>query len=245
MPDTPVDELELTPRTLGWLQDRGIETLEQLLSTPEIRAGKLVIAEIEALLADRELEYDGELVIERRPVVQAMGDVGQRWAAIAAWLATHAADVLASFLPPATADEITAAERALGTQLPVELRQFYAIHGGQAPGGPMVDTCSLLPVAEIATRRDRLARLLKPDDFDPSETDEAIQSAAWSPGWIPIGCSARGRDYLCVDLEPGPGGAVGQIIELGVDHDERIVVATSFAELLGLFYEQLQADELM
>ncbi len=47
-----------------------------------------------------------------------------------------------------------------------------------------------------------------------------------------------------IDLDPAPGGTVGQIIEYIVDDDARPLVAKSFAELLALYFAQAQTDAL-
>ncbi|MEM6532566.1 MAG: SMI1/KNR4 family protein [Myxococcota bacterium] len=66
----------------------------------------------------------------------------------------------------------------------------------------------------------------------------------YHPGWFPIACSPGGRDFLCIDLAPSEGGVRGQIIEYLVDEDERYRVASSFADLLSLYFEQIQTGEI-
>jgi hypothetical protein len=69
---------------------------------------------------------------------------------------------------------------------------------------------------------------------------EGVRAVDWCEGWIPISRSARGRDYLCIDLDPAPGGVRGQIVEYVADDSARPLVAKSFADLLSLYFEQAQ-----
>nr|WP_276599451.1 SMI1/KNR4 family protein [Nannocystis sp. SCPEA4] len=66
----------------------------------------------------------------------------------------------------------------------------------------------------------------------------------YSPGWIPIGCSPRGRDFLCLDFDPAKGGKAGQVILFVTDFNERFQVAPSFAELLTVFLKEAKAGEI-
>lgn len=243
----PIAELEVSPRTAAFLESLGVGTLGELLDRPEIAAPPMVAAELEVLFDEMDVEYAGELRVEKGNVEhRAEGDVAARWKTIESWLRERHPELLEELRPPAQADAIAAVEKDLGQKLPDDYKRFLAIHDGQKPNAAMVGTCALLPVAEVPVRHRRLASLMQDaeEEMDPELADPGVRAAAFLPGWVPIGVSARGRDYLCIDLDPAEGGTSGQIIEVSVDFDDRPKIAASFADLLSLYFEQLQTGEI-
>ena len=93
-----------------------------------------------------------------------------------------------------------------------------------------------MPVTEIVQAKQGIFG--EPEPIDEDDVGEGVRALDYCEGWIPIVQSARGRDYLCVDLDPAPGGARGQIIEYVVDDNARPLVAKSFADLLSIYFEQ-------
>jgi cell wall assembly regulator SMI1 len=166
-----------------------------------------------------------------------------QWKRVSDWLAkTHPA-ALKTFRKPATAAAIAKAEKALGRLLPDDYKVFLAIHDGQEPDGPMVEWATLLPVDQIAVTYKRLVKL-DPGEDDEFEADKKVKPVFYSKGWIPIGCSPRGRDFLCLDFDPAKGGKAGQVILFVIDFNERFQVAPSFAELWGVFLKDAKAGEI-
>lgn len=68
----------------------------------------------------------------------------------------------------------------------------------------------------------------------------AVQSYYIHRGWVPIARDLYGN-LLGLDMAPGPAGCVGQIILYGRDFDTKIVVASSFQELVFQFVCDLEA----
>jgi cell wall assembly regulator SMI1 len=65
------------------------------------------------------------------------------------------------------------------------------------------------------------------------EFDAEIQTSFFCHGWIPIAISGRGRDFLCLDMEPTSKGSVGQVIIIATDDwGANLVGAASFGALL-------------
>lgn len=125
------------------------------------------------------------------------------------------------------------------------LAKNLTIHNGQEIDGPMVEWATLLPVEKIAARYKGLLRLRIDDEEELElETDKKVKPVFYSPGWIPIGCSPRGRDFLCLDFDPAKGGKAGQVILFVTDFNERFQVAPSFAELLTVFLKEAKAGEI-
>jgi cell wall assembly regulator SMI1 len=243
--ETPIQELEVSVRTAGFLAKLGVTTVGELLALPQLRAPKLVAAELQAVLEELDLVFPGQLFVDAPTLAAAMGDVIERWQTIRGWLLEHEPELLQQFRPPATPEAVAAAERALDRALPEDYRRFLLQHDGQSEGAAMVETCTLFPVARLADEYRAVGKLF--ESRQPIEADlagDGVRAVEYSPGWVPIGRSARGRDFLCLDLDPAPRGRAGQIIQISVDFAERPRVATSFTELLSVFFEQLQTGEI-
>ncbi|MDB4946988.1 MAG: molybdenum cofactor biosynthesis protein MoeA [Labilithrix sp.] len=237
--DTAIDDLELSVRSMQLLRDLGVSTVGELLDRPSIDAPKQVVAELDAIFDELGVTYTGEWrTPASAPQLAATGTVRERWTTITAWLREHGPSVLASFRPPADAAAIAAAEQALGVTLPAEYKDFLSLHDGQEDLGPMVAHCSLVPVSNLAEERAGLAELLADASFDGEGTAPGIEPVAWREGWLPIGRVQRGA--LVMDLAPTPAGTLGQVFSLHTDDDVRRVIATSFADLLSVFFAELQ-----
>jgi cell wall assembly regulator SMI1 len=73
-----------------------------------------------------------------------------------------------------------------------------------------------------------------------SEPSGPVRPVWWSNLWIPITDNAFGDNY-CVDLDPAPGGSVGQIISVWHDDSHRTVLAPSFRYWLDGFANGLES----
>ena len=241
-PTTLLADLEVSVATADFLATLPAKTLVELLALPVLEVPKKRIAqELESFFASEELDFAGTFVVDVVPTLPATGDVLERWATIEAWLAQHHPVERQAFRAPAREEEIAAAEAALGLQLPLDYRSFLLVHDGQEDGGAMVWTCTLHPVGRLAEEHKEQLGLLDEDfELDASEVAEGIRPVQYSPQWIPIGTSARGRDFLSIDLDPADGGTRGQIILTAVDSDAHQLIASSFTELLSVYFEGLQ-----
>lgn len=250
--EQPLEDLEVSVRTAELLSSLGVDTVGELLALPRIeipatwpaKIANLVKAELAEVLEELGVTFAGEITAPapREAKLTATGDVRARWTTIAAWLEAEHPSALAHWKPPATEAQIAAAEQKLGVTFPADYRAFLLIHDGQEDGAPMVGLGSLLSVSDVASARENIFGEDKP--VDPELVGEGVRAVEYSPKWIPISVSARGRDNLCLDLDPAPGGAIGQILEYIADADERPLVAKSFADLLSKYFEQAQTGEI-
>lgn len=71
-----------------------------------------------------------------------------------------------------------------------------------------------------------------------------LLNAEGSAGWIPF-ASSGGGDYLCVDLEPGPAGTVGQVFGWNHDDDVDPPVAPSLTVWLERVVACVEAGEIV
>ena len=121
-------------------------------------------------------------------------------------------------------DQIEAAERQLGFELPDDLVQTY-LHadlanrrsGLRAPG--LLNWFALRDVVYwhralnwmVARRLLPAGELGALPDADPSP-GQTVRRDRWNRGWIPVGHCRSQHDRLCIDLAPGPAGTVGQVV---------------------------------
>jgi cell wall assembly regulator SMI1 len=181
-------------------------------------------------------------IVLKEAKLEATGDVAARWKTISDFLKAEHPQVLAHFNPPASPDAIAEAEKQLGETLPDDYKQFLLIHNGQKEFAPMVGLGSLFSIEQVAQAR--LGIFGEEEPIDESKVDEGIRAVEYSEQWIPISKSARNRDYLCIDLNPAPSGARGQIIEYIVDFPARALVAKSFADLLSRYFREIQTGQI-
>lgn len=173
--------------------------------------------------------------------------INQLWDRIEAWLAVHAPLVAASLNPPTSSRELARTEQFLDRKLPPDFRATYLRHDGQS-----LDVADLFPgwqwlsLEEIRCKWASWISVLGQGYFvgKPSDTDGLIiKNDWWNPAWIPF--TGEESDHLCIDLEPGPKGNVGQVIQLWHDWDGRPLVAPSFTDMLGQFAKDLEDGNLV
>jgi len=70
----------------------------------------------------------------------------------------------------------------------------------------------------------------------------AIRRLHADRGWIPlVGMGAQTSNHVGIDLDPGPAGVVGQVINFGGDEGDKFVLASSWAQFLEDFADELEA----
>jgi molybdopterin molybdotransferase len=167
-----------------------------------------------------------------------MTDVKHTWTEIEAWLATHAAPMLRSLRPPASADAIAQLFDAIGATPPSVLLESLAIHDGQARRAlGLIAGWRLLSVGEIIEQY-RMQQEMKAEESDPIldatvVPDAGVQRVWWHESWIPIADDGAANN-ICIDLAPADGGTHGQLITWFHDRGRRQVVTVDFAAWLAL-----------
>ena len=180
--------------------------------------------------------------------INLMSTINEDWSRVEAWLQANDRAALDSLNPPATTEEIATLAQAIGAELPPELVAVYQVHNGQ---DEECDASGLFPIGEdfgdmahgfapIETAlniHEMMCELLESGDVEAGEETEhrSIKTAGWNRLWVPVAHDGGG-DYHCVDLDPGPEGAVGQVITAG--EGDQIVVAES----LGAWLKTLADD---
>jgi cell wall assembly regulator SMI1 len=172
--------------------------------------------------------------------------VRQSWTRIEEWLLENAPPIRKSLRPPAKEDALDKLQSKLGMSLPKDFAESLLIHDGQktdADAGlfPYTEdvfgpgpSFRLLPLSEIAREWKMMKELHDLGEFEGHKTkpERGICRDWWNPGWVPI-AENGGGDFFCLDLAPGRGGTVGQVIVFCHDMDERRRMAKSFAAWLA------------
>lgn len=144
----------------------------------------------------------------------------------------------------ATIEEIEDLERTLEVSLPTGLRKLYQLHNGELHGEPgLFFGMSFLPLSTVLSEWQSCATLA--DDRAMNDVPfyaippETIKDQYISNKWIPFAADFGGN-FLAVDLDPGPNGLSGQVINFGIKENTRHVVAKSVEDLIEFISKTLQ-----
>lgn len=85
---------------------------------------------------------------------------------------------------------------------------------------------------------------LELDKRQTSSPEGAIKPRYANRGWIPLGAFTD-VDYFGVDLDPGPNGVFGQVINFGRNEEVKCVLATSWTQFLSDVADELEAGNFM
>lgn len=199
-----------------------------------------------------------------RPRRRKPRPVADSWERIEAWLEEHAPSIRATLRKPAKQSDLRKLEKAIGFSLPDSFCESWLIHDGQNPYIDPEDDLrvpgvffglrptsvtgndGILPLWDADWRNPRTharQEALSYDNFTSLPTD-AIQNAVYRKGWIPwywVGS----REYLAIDLVPGPKGIVGQVIPYSggfdIGAEQKYVLAESWAHFLQDVADEMEA----
>ncbi len=149
--------------------------------------------------------------------------------------------------------EIEKLEAARGYKLPEGVRAFWQRHDG-ATSGAGRDTIpdddaffletgfQLFGLAEIAkawaSEIESYSRL-GPEYDPPDWTPSGVKKEWWARGWMPFAYDGGG-DYLLLDLDPAPGGQVGQVLHYWHDLDDMALLNRDFASWFELVSDSIR-----
>ena len=178
-----------------------------------------------------------------------MRDVWQR---IENLLHNQAPDLLARLAAGASPEAITKTEAKLGYQLPDEVRESYAIHDGSGNAGIFpqddygrINGVSLLSLEDATHESQSWTKLLNRNEFvgNTAHPTGPIKAEWWNRNWFPL-TSNGGGDHLCIDMDPAPGGTIGQVIDFSHESGPRAVLAPSWRAFLNNYVSDLEAGRL-
>lgn len=149
--------------------------------------------------------------------------------------------------PPANDAALDALERVVGVAMPSSWRQLYRWHDGENDDRHgHVYGLPLLPLAEVEAQWRSWAKILAYFKGDPyvvpggSWPAGAVDPAYINPRWIPLTHDGSGN-HIGIDLDPWPGGRIGQIILYGRDEEVKAVLAESLGRFLSWIADLLES----
>ena len=184
------------------------------------------------------------------------------WDRIRTWLSREIPELGDTLNYGILPQDLAQIEMQFGFALPPSVRESYLIVDGQEPesaaGCPegLFFGLTLLPLEDVYEEW-RFWREV--DEDSTTGANPRLQSVMQSipPGWIRKQYSQRGwipliadkaGNYLGIDLNPGEGGSVGQVIVFGRDFDTKVVMwkgdgRDGWAKWLASFAEELESGE--
>lgn len=166
------------------------------------------------------------------------------WTRIEAWLEANVPSGASVLSPGASEEEIAATERLLDVSFPEDVRASFRLHDGQCGGPWLLWGCEFLSLSRIREEWSAWKDLLDRGAFREFQSHSEGQVATdwWHPRWVPLTHDGAGN-HNCLDLNPGPAGQSGQIIQMWHDEPERPRVAASYKVWLAAFADALEAGE--
>jgi cell wall assembly regulator SMI1 len=189
------------------------------------------------------------MLIPRR-TERTPASVSSSWQRLERWLGKHFPRGLLALRSGASEAQLKKLEQVLGQTLPQDMRASWALHDGEEPGvwEGVIFRCRLISVQGIETVWRHLQSVLPmqeahPDRFGLDECTSfpkgAIQCVNYTRGWIPLH-DWDGR-HFGVDLNPAPHGVRGQVINFGLGHSAKYVLARSWGHFLEDVADELEA----
>lgn len=143
-------------------------------------------------------------------------------------------DISYYLIQPATTQEIQTLEDQIGSELPNNIRDYFIDNETRILIEDGYETLEFSTVLEkSASKISQLERgdfnnLVERVDGEPSTQ---MKNIWWSKKWIPIAADGGGN-LLCIDLDPGSNGILGQIIGLERSSGPYLTEYKSLDELL-------------
>ena len=164
--------------------------------------------------------------------------VNAAWDRIEKWFSEKAPDM--ELGAGAGAADITALETHIGVALPEELKASLMRHNG-------VENWTkgeLLSTGRIKNEWDWRSGLAEDEGYGerPGEDNEFIKNCWFDNSWIPIDADGGGNG-ACLDLNPGPKGTVGQILDLDHESGPSGPLFSDFAAYLEKAAEELEGGK--
>lgn len=179
-----------------------------------------------------------------RPMLEE--DIAPQLSRLDAWYAENLPADKYVFNPPATAAEIASFEALVGRRMPPSFHQLYLWHDGE--DNDRFGHFYGLPLMPLRAAADEwnawggVLSSLKGNRY-------VVGGGAWPEGavdpsyinrhWIPLTHDSSGN-HIGLDLDPWPGGRIGQVILFGRDEDVKVVLADSLGQFLSWIADLLE-----
>jgi cell wall assembly regulator SMI1 len=166
----------------------------------------------------------------------------QAWERIETWLGSNAPDLLGALYPPASGEAFRKLEHGTQLTLPADARACWFRHDGQLKDAPPVLGKWWILRLDTVHRAWSDLRELQPT-FDAADGSirpvGPVRKRYFNPRWLPAMYDGLGN-FLCLDLDPGPGGRRGQVVWFQKQDKRREVVANGIGPWLERFAGELE-----
>lgn len=190
-----------------------------------------------------------------RPKQRKAATVSDSWRRLEAWLTANVPEVAATLQAGCSKADLTAFEKDFSLSLPDDVKESFRIHNGQkrfTAAGPLAGE-PLDPLEAVRSSLSCWRQLFEQEqqsdhdsglgDRSTSYPPDAIRCEYATPNWIPLG-DWDGNCYG-VDLNPGPNGIQGQVINFGRDEEKKYVLAVSWGHFLQDIADELEAGNIV
>ena len=183
-----------------------------------------------------------------------MSSIEDAWSRIGDWYRDNLPDAVASLRPGASAEAIAAAESAMGVQFPDDLKALHELADGSDTDypGQFDDGHWFMPLAQATEHYQMMLQFVDEQpvdnvDFWRSQIEDHIISVKgpvkphiFSKHWIPF-TTSEGAVHRYIDLDPAPGGKVGQVIQHYPEACSHEVLADSVGDYLAQYADRLES----
>jgi cell wall assembly regulator SMI1 len=176
--------------------------------------------------------------------------VESAWERLKRWSVANLPQDDAEDRPPASEKQLREVEKAIGAELPKDVRDSYRVYDGQCGGPGVVYGLTVEPLGDCLGHwrgwEEGYGENLKDGsaaDLDSSCSsfpDGYVRPVYFDRGWFPLTYDSGGN-HIGVDLNPGPEGTRGQVIVFGRDDEFHTVLALSWGQLLTDLADELEA----
>jgi cell wall assembly regulator SMI1 len=171
----------------------------------------------------------------------ARDDVARTWLGLETWARTNLPGILAELNGPAEPRVVARLEATLGFALPADFRTSVGVHDGETGDGALLDSggalLSIRAIGECA-EWERTA-LRKYADLEAELLRGPAKGSLYAWHRVPIVDFNQDLTWF-LDLDPAPGGAVGQVLRRDVEDGALEVVAPSFAQFFADYLHRLE-----
>jgi cell wall assembly regulator SMI1 len=173
--------------------------------------------------------------------------LAENWRRIVAWYEANTPPGTLQLPPGASEEALDAAETKLGFRLPDDLRSFYQLHDGLG-GSWFLHYGEFLSLSNLVMQWGwyaEMERTQNPADplYQTKAVSGPIKPVWWSSRRLPI--TDNSGDHAMINLDPAPGGTVGQVIDSDHEVGPRRVLAPSFSAWLARLAAALEAGKLI
>jgi cell wall assembly regulator SMI1 len=170
--------------------------------------------------------------------------VSDLWKRIIAWFSINVPANLCSFGQGVSEEELASAESKMRVRLPDDVRESYLLHNGMGRID-FFDAHKLLTLEEVVCAwkmSESALEYLELEGYEntiDSTSEDLVKNRMWNLLWIPI--MGADEDKVLIDLDPGPSGIVGQLIETCGGPPLRL--ANSFRDFLSQYASDLESGK--